>query len=166
ESVDFDFFTPSTFNPDDLLNQLSERCDPKLNYKNKSTLGLWIEGITCTFFYYRYPLLKELKNYNAVRIVDAADIGAMKIAAISGRGKKRDFIDLYFVCQREYRLADIIKLYQKKYEVLDHDLYHIYNSLIYFNDAEIDAMPVMFEKTDWKEVKAFFENEIKQIMKN
>ena len=39
ESVDFDFFTPSTFNPDDLLNQLSERCDPKLNYKNKTKYG-------------------------------------------------------------------------------------------------------------------------------
>lgn len=166
ESVDFDFFTSSTFNADDLMNQLSEKCAPKLNYKNKSTLGLLIEDITCTFFYYRYPILKKLYNYEQVRIVDVPDIGAMKIAAIAGRGKKRDFIDLYFICQRDYRLAEVVKFYQDKYQVLNHDLYHIYMSLIYFDDAEKDAMPVMFEKIDWKNVKNFFENEVKQMMKN
>jgi hypothetical protein len=35
-----------------------------------------------------------------VRLVSLPDIGAMKLGAIAGRGKKRDFTDLYFLLKK------------------------------------------------------------------
>jgi predicted nucleotidyltransferase component of viral defense system len=164
ESVDFDFFTESPFESDDIIDQLSEKCKPKLNYKSKNTLGLWIEDVTCTFFLYKYPILEDFLLFDQIKLIRVADIAAMKIAAISGRGKKRDFIDLFFICRRNYPLQEVLKLYQKKYEILNHDLYHVYMSLMYFEDAERDAMPQMFVDTNWEEVKAFFKDQIKKLM--
>ncbi len=43
------------------------------------------------------------------------------------------------------------------------NLIHIQKSLVYFQDAEMEDMPRMLIKTDWKEVKRFFETEIKKI---
>jgi len=37
------------------------------------------------------------------------------------------------------------------------------SALTYFHDAELDNMPSMIKKVDWKEVKKFFENEAKKI---
>lgn len=39
----------------------------------------------------------------------------MKIADVTGRGAKKDFIDIYFLL-KEMSLAGILELYQKKYQ--------------------------------------------------
>lgn len=166
ESVDFDFFTETPFSTEEILNQLNEKIKPKLEYQNKNTLGVLIEEVTCSFFLYKYPILSDFIDFsNQIKLTGIQDIAAMKIAAISGRGKKRDFIDLYFICKKHCSLKKIIKLYQKKYEILNHDLYHVYKSLIYFEDAELDPMPKMYEKTEWEEIKAFFNKHISELMK-
>jgi predicted nucleotidyltransferase component of viral defense system len=166
ESVDFDFFTETPFSTEEILNQLNEKIKPKLEYQNKNTLGVLIEEVTCSFFLYKYPILSDFIDFsNQIKLTGIQDIAAMKIAAISGRGKKRDFIDLYFICKKHCSLKEIIKLYQKKYEILNHDLYHVYKSLIYFEDAELDPMPKMYEKTEWEEIKAFFNKHISELMK-
>ena len=165
ESVDFDFFTETPFSTEEILNQLSEKIIPKIQYQNKNTLGLLIEEVTCSFFLYKYPLLNYFLDFsNKIKLTSVPDIAAMKIAAISGRGKKRDFIDLHFICQRDYSLREVLKFYQKKYEILNHDLYHVYKSLIYFEDAELDPIPKMLEKADWEEIKTFFNKQIDKLM--
>lgn len=166
ESVDFDFFTETPFTTEEILNQLTEKITPQLEYENKNTLGLLIEEVTCSFFLYKYPILSDFLDFsNQIKLTSIPDIAAMKIAAISGRGKKRDFVDLYFICKKDYSLKEIIKLYQKKYEILNHDLYHVYKSMIYFEDAELDPMPRMYEKSDWKEIKTFFNKQLDELMK-
>ena len=37
-------------------------------------------------------------------------------------------------------------------------------SLNYFDDAELDEMPRMLKKADWKEVKQYFESEVKKMV--
>ena len=86
----------------------------------------------------------------------------MKIDAIASRGTKRDFIDLYFICQNNYRLDDLLDVYDKKYGMLASNLMHIKKSLIFFEDADADAMPVMLKDVKWNDVKRYFEAEIKK----
>ena len=88
----------------------------------------------------------------------------MKLDAVSGRGTKRDFIDLYFICQKE-KLAKIFKLFEKKYQKADYNLAFIQKSLVYFIDAEKDEMPKMIKKVSWEEVKRFFEKEVLKLSK-
>jgi hypothetical protein len=98
--------------------------------------------------------------------MDFREIGAMKLEAIATRGKKRDFIDLYFVARKVKDLGKIITLYNKKYGSKTDKIFHIMKSLVYFADAEEEAMPRMLKPIEWTEVKKFFEKEVRRITKN
>jgi hypothetical protein len=87
----------------------------------------------------------------------------MKIDAIATRGTKRDFIDLYFICKSGYQLMEILNFYNKKYKMLASNLIHIQKSLVFFNDAEADTTSMMLKNIEWKEVKGFFEKEVKKL---
>ena len=75
----------------------------------------------------------------------------MKVAAIIGRGTKKDFIDMNRLLQI-FSLKEILDLYMQKYQ--DGSLFIALKSLAYFEDAEADPMPFLFDNTDWDVVKA------------
>ena len=75
----------------------------------------------------------------------------MKVAAIIGRGTKKDFIDMNRLLQI-FSLKEILDMYMQKYP--DGSLFIALKSLAYFEDAEADPMPFMFNETDWGVVKA------------
>lgn len=103
-----------------------------------------------------------LKKLSQIDIASITDISAMKVAAISERGTKRDFIDLYFILQ-EIQLSDVLDFYEQKYKKLASNLIHIKKSLVYFEDAEDEDVPDMLKQVSWREVKEFFEQKIKKL---
>lgn len=84
----------------------------------------------------------------------------MKIAAIIGRGTKKDFIDLYFLL-RLFTLNELLDLYLEKYP--DGSLFVAMKSLTYFDDAEQDPMPVMFDNVEWESVKDSIRNAVSTL---
>ena len=88
----------------------------------------------------------------------------MKVQAISGRGSKKDFVDL-FVLLKTYQLNDILKFFNKKYEKFNYNRLHILKSLSYFYDADTNAEPVYINPINWTEVKKFIENVVDQYLK-
>ena len=88
------------------------------------------------------------------------DIAAMKISAITGRGSKKDFVDLFFLL-KEYSLKEILDFYVKKY--FDASPYLAIKSLTLFDDAEQDADLEMIVKIPWDEVKYKIKAEVKKI---
>jgi len=163
-SYDLDFFTSVEFDEHMLLPEIKKVSDFQLErIAWRTVLGKFAD-VRFSIFYYKYPLLYPAKKFGTIKIIDIPDIAAMKIAAIASRGIKRDFVDLYFICKEKMPLKEIIQLYGKKYENLATTSMHIMKSLIYFNDAEPDEMPRMLKDVKWKEVKGFFEEEIKKIV--
>ena len=75
----------------------------------------------------------------------------MKVAAITNRGAKKDFVDIAFLL-REFALATLLGWYEEKYQ--DSALFHALKSLTYFTDADSEPMPRMLQPIDWEEVKA------------
>jgi len=110
-------------------------------------------------------LLFKKMNFSGINIADPRDIAAMKIAALSDRGTKRDFVDLYFIFAEEkiITLPETLKLYDKKFKTLRQNKIHIIKSLSYFEDAEKDEMPKMIKPVNWKKVKEYFITEQKKI---
>ena len=102
-------------------------------------------------------------RYGNVRVLDARDIAVMKIVAISQRGRKRDFVDLYWYVMHQERLADIFWRLHKQYPTVKHNYFHILESFTYFADADVDAMPKIFFKASWEEIKKFFRREVKKV---
>ena len=93
-------------------------------------------------------------------MVDAEDIATMKIDAITGRGRKKDFVDLYYLLQR-YDLPHILDLYQQKYKHVT--LFHVIKSLAYFEDAEADEVELMDNQVSWATMKKTIQKAVSQI---
>ncbi len=165
-SRDFDFFSIKEFDEDLLTQRIKElMSDFKLEKTEWRTIMGNIKKTRFSLFFYNYPLLFKTHNFLGVEIADVKDIAPMKIAAISDRGAKRDFIDLYFLIKVEkiLSLAEALRLYEKKFKLLKQNKMHILKSLRYFEDADGTAMPKMIKNVSWREVKKFFEGEIKKI---
>jgi len=163
-SKDFDFFTDKQFKVANLLRGLQRRGKCQDIRKDWGTLFLEFDTILCSFIFYKYPLLDPPSPTPwGFEIVSMREIGAMKIMAIGDRGRKRDFVDLYFIA-RDLGIENVWQDFETKYAGTGYDSYHFLRALTYFADAETDDMPDMISKITWKEVTKFFEKEVRKIV--
>lgn len=160
-SRDFDFFSGNLFDENLLLQKIGSPLS--VASKASHTLHLDIDGTKITFLGYAYPLLFPANEFNGVKVADMRDIACMKIDAISSRGAKRDFVDLYTVAQK-FGLDDILGLFDRKYAGTHYNRVHIFKSLAYFDDAESEPMPDMTNQVTWEMVKEFFLGEIPKLL--
>lgn len=126
------------------------------------TCRLQLENTAVSLFYYPYKLLKPPLKWTGLKIASVEDISAMKLNAVTSRGLKKDFIDLFFMC-RSHKAADLFKWAERKFP--DHPNFAVQaaKALVYFEDAEKEPMPKMLKPADWNEIKAFFEKEIPKL---
>ena len=89
----------------------------------------------------------------------------MKLVAITDRGTKKDFIDLYFLANRCFSFEEMFEFYNEKYKLLSSNLFTLIKSLQFYYDADNKEMPEMIEKVDWEKVKEFFRRETVRIAK-
>ena len=161
-SYDLDFFTDQKFKAQIFLKEMSRFKLYQHERVGWGTILGRLGNVKFSLFYYPYPLLRKPISFKNINIADIADISAMKIAAISERGTKRDFVDLYFILQK-IALNEAFNFYDKKYQKLSSNSVHIKKSLVYFEDAEKDPTPKMIIPVSWGKVKTFFKKEIKNI---
>jgi hypothetical protein len=136
-----------------------------INSKTKRVLQKIGDTLLAKDFYYNYSLLFPLIKFGGIKLADERDIAAMKIDAISSRGNKKDFIDLFFLLEK-YSLTELIDFFEKKYKDIEYNKLHIFKSLVYFNDAESEPMPIMIKKAEWETVKEKIKAEVKKMVSN
>lgn len=163
-SIDLDFFTPKEFDTKNHIRSLQKIGKFDLEQESWGTILGRLEDVRYSLFVYQYPLLFPCKTFSEIKIADLRDIAAMKIDAIGSRGIKRDFIDLYFICQEGISLNEILSCYDRKYGQLSSNLIHIQKSLVYFVDADASEGPKMLKAVDWNQVKTFFEKEVRKLI--
>lgn len=164
DSVDFDFFSADNIDTMKLFSLVRKIFTGYKILKvqeERNTLTVFIaDTIKLSFFTYPYKLIGKLINEPNLRMASVLDIAVMKLAAIVSRASRKDYIDLYFVCQ-EISLKNILSKLNKKLPELDLNL--VLKSLIYFKD--ITPEPIKFKNNrniDFKSVKSFFETELKK----
>jgi len=161
-SLDFDFFNKNKISIKDLIQKIKVLGKLSIAKEAENSLIGEFNGTRISFLTYDYPNLFSLKQFQGVKIADIRDIGCMKIAAISSRGDKKDFIDLFFISQKIISLEKLLKLFKKKYKNVDYSMTHILKSLVFFEDSEKDPMPQMLIPITWRKVKSFFRETVKQ----
>ena len=162
-SEDLDFFCPKELNTLLLLHRLQKVGNFDLTKEAWGTLIGVLEGVRVSFFTYPYPLLRPTQKLWGVRIASLLDIGLMKLVAISQRGSRRDFVDLFFICRQSIPLADLLVSLPQKFAGVNYSLPHILRSLVYFDDAEKEPMPTMLVSIRWSDIKRFFQAQVKRI---
>lgn len=160
-SIDIDLFGNSEINEIDFNEELSKLGKSQLLKKSKNILIYNVEGIKVDFVNYKYPLLENFDTLETIRMVSLRDIGAMKLNAISGRGSRKDFIDLYFLMEH-FSLSELLKFYKEKYD--DGSEFLVLKSLQYFEDAETEDFPEMIIPIVWEDLKTKILNEAKKLI--
>lgn len=164
-SIDLDFFSEGkNFENDDLLREFSEVKEWRISMNRKNTIYGELFGAKISFIAYPFFVPKQTPiQYGTIRILAPLDIAVMKIVAISQRGRKRVFFDLYWCAHNLEPIEKIIKRLKIQYPDVAHDYHHILKALVYFEDAEQDPAPEIYFDADWKKVKEFFIKEITAI---
>ncbi len=162
-SVDLDLFGELEADRYTLSSILSKVGEFKKINETENILVCSIDGIKVDIVNYPYKWLEEIYWGDDIPLAGQKDIGAMKLAAIAGRGSKKDFVDFYFLLQK-FKLNDILQFYNKKYP--DGSNFLVLKSLSYFNDAENEMDPNMIIDTKWSDVKKFLIQSLNSHLKS
>lgn len=162
KSIDFDFFVPHSFDTDNLLREITKLYpDTKIRQHTERTLDLDVEGIQVSFFHYGYEMVNPYvfdKNLPELKMASPQDIAAMKLSAIGSRGSRKDFYDLYQICNKmDISPESMNRILQIKFGKNTDPSYMIMG-LSYFADAENEKLSELYVDYDWKRVKSFFEH--------
>jgi len=163
-SEDLDFFRTDDIDVRGLHDVLARQGSYETLQEADHTLTVLIHDTKISFFRVGDPLLFKATPWRFFSIADIQDIALMKLVAVSGRGSRKDFADLYMILQNEPSLTAYFDLLPRKYDARRVNTYHILKSLTYFDDAEIEPMPQMRVPFDWDECKAFFVREARAIV--
>ena len=163
-SEDLDFFRTDDMDVSALHDVLATHGPYETLQEADHTLTVLIQDTKLSFFRVRDPFLFDALPHRFFTIASIGDIALMKLIAISGRGSRKDFADLYLILQDEPTLEAYFEMLARKYGESRVNTYHILKSLTYFDDAESEPMLRMLVPFDWKECKAFFSREARAIV--
>lgn len=167
ESVDFDFFSPYSFDTEMMIKRLSTLFGEKLftvTQVEKDTLSIVLhKEIKISFMTYGYELMKPLITLDYMNIASIPDIACMKLSAIMQRSALKDYVDLYEI-MKIYLLKQLLLFTKKKYPTIDSTV--ILKSLSYLEDI-IDE-PLIYQSGQTRPrldiLKLFFQDEVKKYM--
>ncbi len=164
-SIDLDLFFHEKFDQPGIVAELESAFGDQFEYKHQHThfgIFCFIDGIKVDFVYFPHHLIKPIEIIEEIRFYSNADIAAMKIQAILGRAKKKDFWDLFELLQN-YSLQEIINWHQQKYpsQML---LISIPHAITYFVDADESETPVSFKKQTWNLVQKGIQKAVRDYL--
>lgn len=150
KSVDLDLFGEVSADTMEIRMAIEESHDLTVLKESKNINIYTVDGVKVDIVNYSYKWIDDKVAEDGITLAGIKDIAAMKIAAIIGRGTKKDFIDLHRLLSL-FSIKDILDMYLQKYP--DGDLFIAMKSLLYFEDADIDPMPIMFDEVEWQTLK-------------
>jgi hypothetical protein len=166
KSIDLDLFSHERKDFIELAAILSSEFGNTFVYEKspvKFGIFCYIDDVKVDIIHYPHLPIRQTETIEDIRLYQDADIAAMKIQAILGRGRKKDFWDMYELLHH-YTLDDIIQWHQQKYpnRML---LISIPQALIYFNDAEESEEPVSLKGQTWQGVKQFIQKKVSEYLR-
>jgi predicted nucleotidyltransferase component of viral defense system len=164
-SLDFDFYSKKDFDPEILIAKFKDKFKNNMivNRIAKGTAILTINNVSFSLFYYPYNLIGDLIDLDNIKVTSIPDVSAMKLIAVAMRGKRRDFIDVYYLLKK-YSLKELLSFVKQKYPSFEELM--ILKGLIFFEDAENEdvarGIKIFDNSFSWKEAKRFIEEEVKK----
>ena len=161
QSIDLDFFGDLTCELENTQEILSKYGKVTVLKETKNIRIYVVDNIKVDFVHYScYPWLEDVIFEDGIRLASPKDIAAMKINAIEGRGTRKDFVDVFFLL-KHYSLQEILSFYKAKYP--NYSDFRAMMSLTYFDDAEMQPMPKMFNNTSWSDMQKAIIEKVKLL---
>ena len=119
--------------------------------ENGTVQSLRVDNVKVDLVNYPYPWMDDAIEEGDIRLAGLKDIAAMKLSAVANRGRKKDFIDVARLLDL-FTLDEMLAFYKSKFSVSE--VSFPLRGLMYFDDAEEDPIPEMFDgNLTWENVK-------------
>ncbi len=165
-SVDIDLFNHEKFDNEPIVLALKNEFGKGYNIESKSVrwgIFCYLNDIKVDIVYHPHLPIRSIDVSDNIRMYSNEDIIAMKLNAILGRGKKKDFWDLYELLHH-YTLSDMIHFHETKFPE-QNLLITIPQAITYFEDAEESEDPISLKGQTWKSVKKFIQQQVNDFLK-
>jgi len=164
-SEDLDLFSVENSEHQPIIEALQKTFGDLLTYKGDFTkwgIFCFIGGVKVDLVYYPHPILHSVELWDTIRMYDDRDLIAMKIQAVLGRGKKKDFWDIAELLEH-YDLSQMIDFHKAKYpnQML---LIAIPQAIIYFQDADNSDEPISLKGQTWNEIKEVLKEKVREFL--
>ena len=166
KSVDLDLFSHKPFENTIIINTLEKKFKESfVNRTSNPRFGIFgfVDEVKIDMIRHPHSLIRPHLNIENLRMFSTEDIIAMKVQAILGRGKKKDFWDVAELLNH-YSISDFIKFHTEKY-VSQNLLITVPQALTFFADAEESENPVSLKKQTWESVKKFINAKVREYLK-
>lgn len=114
------------------------------------------------FYYYPYPLADPPQEHRGVEVASALDLGLMKLGAIISRGTRRDFVDLYLLCQR-LPLGELLARAGDKFGHVGDFPLQALKGLADLSEVEGEPMPPLAQPLAWETVEAWLDENVREL---
>jgi len=151
-STDLDLFTDSPFDIELIAHTLSTKYPNFVAQEKKGSRLFFttINNVKVDFVHTFEPFVFTDQLVEGIRFAAIEDIIGLKLNAISGRGKKKDFWDLHELLNY-YSFEQIIDFYHQRYP--QNSSMMILKSIPYFVEADEDEDPRCFKQQSWENIK-------------
>ena len=165
KSVDLDLFSNKPFENTLIIDTLKKKFQDKFVMEEKPPrFGIFgfVDDVKIDLVRHPHPLIRPALKIDDIRMFSTEDIIAMKVQAILGRGKKKDFWDVAELLNH-YSISDFIKFHKEKY-ASQNLLITVPQAIIYFADAEESEDPVSLKKQTWETVQKFINAKVREYL--
>lgn len=165
-SIDLDLFSNKPFDNETIVSSLTKKFEK--SFDNRSTnprFGVFgfINDVKIDIVRHPHPQIRPELHVEGIRVFSTEDIIAMKVQAILGRGKKKDF---WYIAEllKHYSVDEFISLHKEKFAT-QNLLITVPQALTYFADADESEDPISLKNQSWRSVKEFIQGEVRAYLK-
>jgi predicted nucleotidyltransferase component of viral defense system len=165
KSVDLDFFSDKPFENERIISVLKKKFGKNFIREEKAPrfgIFCFINDVKIDIVCHPHPLIRPLQNIENLRLFSTEDIIAMKVQAILGRGKKKDFWDIAELL-KHYTINDFIRFHKEKY-ASQNLMITVPQAITYFADAEESEDPISLKNQTWKAVQKFINAKVEAYL--
>lgn len=160
-SVDLDLFSNQSFDNNDIVIALQKTFGNK--FDNRSTnprfgIFCFIENVKVDIVRHPHPIIRPDLLIDGIRMFSKEDIVAMKVQAILGRGKKKDFWDIAELLN-DYSIENFINFHKEKYSTQNLFI-TVPQAITYFTDADESEDPVSLKKQTWPKIQQIIQKKV------
>ncbi|QKJ29354.1 nucleotidyl transferase AbiEii/AbiGii toxin family protein [Mucilaginibacter mali] len=151
KSIDLDLFTDKQIERDIVVSTLENIFgDIKSRDITRNIIQCNIQNVKVDLVAIRDPFIYPVQILDGIPFPDTRELIALKLNAIKGRGRKKDFWDIAKLLEF-YSFDNLFEFYHDRYTY--DDTFAVIRSMAYFNDAEDDIDPDTLDKITWVDVK-------------
>ena len=154
KSEDLDLFSTEKFENEEVISKLNQLFGGRVLLEQKPPqfgIFCFIDDVKVDLVRHPQHLIAPSKLLEGIRMFSTEDIIAMKVQAVLGRGRKKDFWDIAELLEH-YSVEDFVRFHQQKY-ITQNLLISVPQAITYFKEADESEDPVSLKNQSWQQVK-------------